>query len=98
MKTTAILACISMEQGVVLWKDYGKSVDIPKFIDFLERLSLKMGQKPFYLFMDNLAVHRSKVAHAAMDRLKIFPLFNAPYSPQFNPIEFTFQSVKARFK
>ena len=98
MKTTAILACISQEDGVVLWRDYGKSVNIEKFVDFLHRLKAKMHNKPFFLFMDNLAVHRSKITKEAMEKLKITPIFNAPYSPQFNPIEFVFNQVKTSFR
>ena len=60
MRTTATIACISQEQGLVLWKDYGKSVTIEKFLDFLKLLRYKMKSKPFFLFMDNLSVHRNK--------------------------------------
>ena len=33
-----------------------------------------------------------------MEKLKITPIFNAPYSPQFNPIEFVFNQVKTSFR
>lgn len=98
MRTTATIACISQEEGLVLWKDYGKSVNIEKFIDFLHRLRSRMKNKPFFLFMDNLAVHRNEGVRSEMKKLKITPIYNAPYSPEYNPIEYTFNQVKKYFK
>ena len=80
-KTTAVCAAISSQHGVLLWQDYGKSVNIEKFIDFLQRLSAKMKHQMFYLYFDNLAVHHSKVVRAEMQRLKITPIFSPAYCP-----------------
>ena len=48
--------------------------------------------------MDNLSVHRSKKVRELMDQLQIEQIFNVAYSPEYNPIELCFTSVKARFK
>jgi transposase len=48
--------------------------------------------------MDNMRVHWSKVSREAYDRLGITPIFNVPYSPQFNGIESVFSIVKGNFK
>lgn len=48
--------------------------------------------------MDNLAVHKSTDAKAAYQRLKITPIYNLPYSPQFNGIESYFSLVKGQYK
>ena len=33
-----------------------------------------------------------------MARLGFRAIFNVPYSPEFNPIEFTFSKIKAKFR
>ena len=81
MRTTATIACISQEEGVVLWQDYGKSVTIEKFLDFLKRLRHRMKAKPCFLFMDNLSIHRNKGVQEQMKKLKFTPIYNTPYSP-----------------
>lgn len=48
--------------------------------------------------MDNLRVHRSRLALAEYQNLDIRPIFNVPYSPQFNGIESVFSIVKATYK
>ena len=48
--------------------------------------------------MDNMRVHHSGVSKQAYESLKIIPVFNIAYSPQFNPIESVFSMVKAKYK
>ena len=48
--------------------------------------------------MDNLSVHHNSSVIDTMDRLNFKYIFNAPYSPEFNPIEFIFAKVKRYFK
>lgn len=48
--------------------------------------------------MDNMKVHRSRVALEKYKALNIEPIFNVPYSPQFNGIESVFSMVKADYK
>ena len=81
METTAVIAAINQSGGVIFWKDYGKSVDIPKFISFLKELRKIKKKDEFSIFMDNLAVHRSHIVRDVMKQLKINRIFNAPYSP-----------------
>jgi transposase len=68
------------------------------FVFFLELLHRKNENKPFALFLDNLKVHTSKDTTKAMKTLGIMPIFNVPYSPQFNGIEAVFSIVKCNFK
>ena len=46
------------------------------------------------LFMDNLSAHKSDKSKAEMTKLGFRYIFNVPYSPEFNPIEFVFSKVK----
>ena len=48
--------------------------------------------------MDNLSVHRSKDAKKAYEDEDVFPIYNAPYSPDYNPIEFIFAKVKNHYR
>jgi transposase len=47
--------------------------------------------------MDNLTVHKSKVVNPFYEKLNIMPIWNVPYSPEFNPIESVFSRVKFFF-
>ena len=59
IKTTATIAGISMQQGLVHWKNYDKSVNTDKFIEYLIILRKKFGSKKIACFLDNLRVHHT---------------------------------------
>ena len=48
--------------------------------------------------MDNLSTHKSEKSLKEMKRLGFRHVFNVSYSPEFNPIEFTFAKIKASYK
>ena len=48
--------------------------------------------------MDNLSVHRSAEIKERMDELGFGYIFNAAYSPEFNPIETVFSLAKSYIK
>ena len=48
--------------------------------------------------MDNMRVHRSKIAQEAFNLFNIIPIFNIPYTPQYNGIESVFSVVKEKYK
>ena len=75
-----------------------KSISTPQFVEFLEQLSTKFGGRQFSIFLDNLMVHRSNATKEVYRRLNITPIFNIPYSPQFNGIESYFSLVKGEYK
>jgi len=43
--------------------------------------------------MDNASIHKSKAYMKKVERFYTI-LYNAPYTPQFNPIEFAFSKIK----
>ena len=43
-------------------------------------------------------MHKTQEVRAAYNRLKITPIFNIPYSPDFNGIESYFSLVKSQYK
>jgi transposase len=50
------------------------------------------------LFMDNYSIHKTKQLKEILIENDKMSLFNIPYSPQFNPIEYIFNSIKADIK
>ncbi len=43
-------------------------------------------------------VHKSRLVKEAYERLNITPIYNVPYSPDFNGIESYFSMVKREYK
>ena len=77
---------------------YDKSINIPKFLEFLDKLRRNTFVDDIAVFFDNLSVHRSAVVKERMDLLSIPYVFNCILSPEFNPIENVFSIVKRNFK
>jgi transposase len=77
---------------------FHRSVDRERFVLFLEKLRSIYPKEKLTLFMDRLAVHRSDIVQDKMKELKLGCIFNASYSPDFNPIEGVFSIVKQKIK
>ena len=82
----------------------GESVLVPGPVDraafeaFVERLlvpSLRPGQA---VVLDNLSVHKSAAARAAVEAAGCRLVFLPTYSPDFNPIEQAFAKCKAALR
>jgi len=73
-------------------------IDTNTFIEFCERL-IGTKDKPIYMIVDNLNVHRSKALNSwaeAQNKLNGFCIFYLPsYSPELNPDEYLNRDVKA---
>ena len=96
--TLAVLAAISMEKGLEHFKIFEKSVNIPKFKGYLQELRERNGDDKIALFLDNLSAHKSDKTKTEAARLGFRLIFNVPYSPEYNPIEFVFSKVKQKFR
>ena len=86
----AVIASISMEEGIEKLYLQTHAIDIVDFRTFLGKLREKNGETPLALYMDNLAVHKSDDSKMKMAELNIRPIFNPVYSPEYNPIEMVF--------
>jgi len=64
--TLALLSGISKEKGQELFMIFERSVDIPKFKEWLARLREENGDDKMCLFMDQLSTHTSKKSKTAM--------------------------------
>jgi transposase len=66
---------------------FPKSVNSEKYIKYLKAIRAKYPGEKLALFADQLRVHWSKETKKAQAELDIVTIFNAAYSPNFNPCE-----------
>ncbi len=93
----AVLASMTAEKGICSVHVYEQPVKVPEFCAHLMALRGKAGDRPIALFVDNLWVHKDAKARELMAKLRIRPIYNVGYSPEFNPIEAVFSKVKRQF-
>jgi len=98
IKTMAFLGAISDNVGLEAYTIHPNSITTKEFIEFVEMLSDKFHGQEFAIFMDNLQVHKTKEVLETCKRLKVRPIFNVPYSPDFNGIETYFSLIKGEYK
>ena len=96
--TLALLAGISKEKGLEHYQVFDKSVNIEKFIEYIDFLREANRDEKICLFMDNLSAHTSERSKQAMRDRGFRWIYNVPYSPEYNPIELTFSMVKRNFR
>jgi len=72
------------------------SVNTERFTKFLKRFIVKCPQK--VVLMDNVAFHKGKDVLKILEAAGKRVIFVPPYSPQFNPIEHVFSSMKKLFR
>ena len=96
--TLALLCGISKEKGIEHFRIFEQSVNVEKFIEYVEGVRAANGEEKICLFMDNLSSHTSERSKQAMRDKGIRYIYNVPYSPDYNPIEFVFSIVKRNFK
>ena len=94
----AFLGAISDNEGLEAYTIHPNSITTKEFIEFVEMLSDKFHGQEFAIFMDNLQVHKTKEVLETCKRLKARPIFNVPYSPDFNGIETYFSLIKGEYK
>ena len=88
--TLAVLCGISKEKGLEHFRIFEFSVNVDRFIEYLDGLRQANGDEKICLFMDNLSAHTSERAKTAMKNHGFRWIYNVPYSPEYNPIEYVF--------
>lgn len=91
----SVIATMTEENGIGSLQIYSEAINATYFIDFLKKLRAKHVKRSLALFVDQLAVHKSKDVQPWYMKLNITPIYNVGYSPEFNPIEAVFSRVKA---
>ena len=87
VQTLALIAAISEDGGLIDYWVHPRAINTEVFVAFVQHLSEKLGGGDFALFLDNLAVHKTKKVKLLFEKLNITEIFNMPYCPQFNGIE-----------
>ena len=64
--TMAVLSGISREKGQELFMLFPKSVNVPKFKEYLTKIREANGDAKVCLFMDNLSVHKANESQKLM--------------------------------
>jgi transposase len=98
VKTQAFIGAISLEDGMVEYAIHPRSIKTEEFQAFIKQLSDRFSGKPFAIFLDNLSVHKTNLSKDLFKELHVTPIFNIPYSPQFNGIESYFSLLKSEYK
>ena len=92
------VAGVSSDRGVDLMQTFSHSLNSELFVSFVECISKSRDGKPFALFMDRATFHHSTYTLAHLERLHVRPILNVTASPQYNPIEGCFSTVKNFYK
>jgi transposase len=94
-KYVAVFAAISEQSGCALaMYKVGAAFKGDDIADFLARLRARIGKhKKIAVFWDNASIH-SRPAREVAPGLKIPVIWNAPYRPDLNGIEFFWRRVK----
>ena len=78
-------------KSVVRFQDHSRK---EKIILFLKSIRESNPEKPIMVILDNFRSHHSKAVKESAESLNIKLIFLPPYSPDLNPIEFIWKSVK----
>lgn len=66
------------------------------FTGFLEDVRKANGDKPVLMILDNCRIHKTEEVLSLARKRDIFLCFLPPYSPQLNPIEIMWKTIKRR--
>lgn len=97
----SLLACINISNGITYYELVDTTrggVDAQRFAEFLKRLSLFVPSGFGVIVMDNASIHTKPVSQEARSGCGRMCLFQSPYSPDLNPIEFVFGLLKKRMQ
>ena len=64
----------------------------------MERLSAKVVDRPMTVLLDNCGIYRARVTSEVIRREQIHVLWNVPYRPELNGIEFVWTITKRKFR
>ena len=89
-------------RGIVNFDLYPNTISANEFNEFVHHRLLPMmnpyPQHHSILILDNARAHSPNIVQYAYEHHSVIVLFLPPYSPDLNPIERFFSSIKATFK
>ena len=88
-----IITAISKNK-IIHYEIIKNSTNSVHFKNFIETL-VKKGICKKYLLMDNARIHHAKIVKDYVSTTSNILLYNAPYTPEYNPIEMVFSKLKS---
>ncbi len=76
---------------VIDFKEHSKKEDV---CDFFKEIRFRNPEKEIVVILDNFRSHRAKDSIKCAQECSIKLIFLPPYSPDLNPIEFIWKSIK----
>lgn len=93
VKTKSALCCLD-QSGHIRYELHNGGVNAETFYNFITSLELE----PYtVVLLDNCRIHHTKVIKEYAEMIDLELLYTPPYSPWFNPIEFSFSNIKRCF-
>ena len=92
-----IILAVDDSGTVVLQQTHMWSIK-DKFKEFMDELSLILTGEEVIIYMDNAPIHVKEENFSGVSELHTIRRFDAPYSPQLNPVEGCFSILKASIK
>ncbi len=89
----SVITAISKNK-VIHYEIIKNSTNALHFKSFIETL-VKKGITNTYLLMDNARIHHAKIVKDYVRTTSNILLYNAPYTPEYNPIERVFSKLKS---
>lgn len=77
--------------SVIDFKEHSKKEDV---CEFLKEIKFRNPVKNIVVILDNFSSHRSKTTVDFAEEIGIELVFLPPYSPDINPIEYIWKSIK----
>lgn len=97
LRYTLILAVSNKE--IIHYKLIRNSANKDIFLQFIKELNQKINIKNKSLLLDNAVIHHAKIVKQYIQNNKNLELiYNVPYMPEFNPIEYVFNEFKMILK
>lgn len=87
----SLLLAISDKRGIIAHRCIKGAFNKQSFTEFLSNIDVARGTP---LILDNVAFHHSLVVRRVAAERGLVLLFTPPYSPDFNPIESAFSTLK----
>jgi len=94
---SAVVGAISTHRGAIHFEQHPKSIKGVTFLAFMQNLRDK-SEGHLFVLMDNASIHTTLKLRAWCLENEVTPLWNVPYTPQFDGIEEYWAQAKLRFK
>ncbi len=77
--------------SVLQFHDHSRKEDVCRFLESIRKHNPR---RRIIIILDNFSSHHAKAVLKKAGKLKIRLVFLPPYSPELNPIEFIWKSIK----